>query len=245
MIRRITDLAPYLGFIRDVQNDPDFADPMLVTEEEVECNLYKSAAKPDNRVWGVFRDGRIIGLFLFLVIPAERYMEMLVGLSREGEAWGELLDFLAKNYPAYQADFVFNPRNQPLKERLAARNAVFDVEHKVIGAPQRFRTLVALKDGEVVGYIDVTHCFKENEPYDLLVKEEYRRMGYGRRLLARALALNEPNDMMLLVETDNPAAIRLYESMGFIARPAENNLTVHWQIPARNADALAKELKNK
>ena len=285
MIRRITDLAPYLDFIRDVQNDPDFADPMLVTEEEIACNLYKSAAKPDNRVWGVFRGDWIVGFFLFLVIPAEQYMEMIVGLSREIEAYDELLSFLAENYPGYQADFVFNPRNTPLKERLAARGATFEVEQlkmvythaappvdvdgvellspryhagylnmhtpdmywtgdKVIAAPERFRTLVAVKDGEVIGYIDVTHCFQENEPYDLLVKAEYRRMGYGRRLLAQALTLNEPNDMMLLVDIDNVAAIRLYESMGFIARPAENNLTVHWQIPARNADALAKERKS-
>ena len=39
---------------------------------------------------------------------------------------------------------------------------------------------VAVEDGKVVGYMDVTYTFKENEPFDLFVLEEYRRMGYGR-----------------------------------------------------------------
>ena len=34
---------------------------------------------------------------------------------------------------------------------------------KVIKASDRFKTFVAIEDGTVTGYIDVTHCFAENE----------------------------------------------------------------------------------
>ena len=78
---------------------------------------------------------------------------------------------------------------------------------KVVQAQDRFRTFLAIHDGKVVGYMDVTYIFKENEPFDLFVLEEYRRMGYGRKLLAKALERNAPNRMMLLVDIDNDPAI--------------------------------------
>ena len=102
---------------------------------------------------------------------------------------------------------------------------------KVVQAQDRFRTFLAIHDGKVVGYMDVTYTFKENEPFDFLVLEEYRRMGYGRKLLAKALEMNQPNGMMLLVDADNYPAIRLYESMGFAKVQGQNNLTAHWTVP--------------
>ncbi len=102
---------------------------------------------------------------------------------------------------------------------------------KVVTALDRFRVLVAIHEGNVVGYLDVTHCFDENEPYDLLVLEEYRGMGYGRKLLTKALELNQPKGMMLMVDVDQIPAIRLFESVGFEKVKNQNNLTAHWKVP--------------
>lgn len=98
---------------------------------------------------------------------------------------------------------------------------------KVIEAADRFRTFVAIEDEQVVGYLDVTHCFEENEPFDLLVRKEHRRKGYGRKLLAKALERNRPHGMMLLVDIDNEPAIRLYESSGFEKAEHQNSITAH------------------
>ena len=87
--------------------------------------------------------------------------------------------------------------------------------NRVIEATDRFRTYIALEEGELAGYIDVTIKFEENEPYDLYVKPGSRRKGLGRQLLSRALEENEPNGMLLFVDEDNGPALRLYESMGF------------------------------
>ena len=38
---------------------------------------------------------------------------------------------------------------------------------KIAAAPEKFRTFLAINQGRVVGYLDVTHCFEENEPYDI------------------------------------------------------------------------------
>ena len=101
---------------------------------------------------------------------------------------------------------------------------------KVIAAPERFRSFVALADGEVIGYIDVTICFEENEPYDLFVTEGYRNRGYGRKLLETAVSANRPKAMMLLVETDNLPALRLYQRTGFQKVEGQNSLTAHLRL---------------
>lgn len=273
MIRVIQSYEECREFVSGFQGDPDFSSPMLWDEEQVACNLIKPLEKPDRHcVLGVYNQDRMMGLFVFLVLRDEKYMEMLVGLSREQEACLEVLHYLEQNYPGYLADFVFNPGNYILKDLLALRGAAFEPEQqkmvlgtpvlgvdttgvellspryaeeycaihnkdmywtgeKVVQAQDRFRTFLAIRHGRVVGYLDVTWTFRENEPFDLLVLEEYRRMGYGRKLLAKALEMNQPNGMMLLVDVDNAPAIRLYESMGFGKAQGQNNLTAHWTVP--------------
>lgn len=272
MIRMIKTYEECRDFAFGFYGDPVFSDPMLTNEEQIQNNLIKSIDRADCCVLGVDRDEQMVGLFAFLVIQDEKYLEMLVGLSRDRDVYLEIFHHLEQCYPGYQADFVFNPGNFLLKELLESKCAEFEPEQqkmvldtpvlgvdttgvelysekyaqqyfaihnkdmywtgeKVVTAQDRFRTLLAIQDGKVVGYMDVTHCFDENEPFDLFVLEEYRRMGYGRKLLAKALELNQPNGMMLLVDVDNDPAIHLYESMGFARVQGQNNLTARWTVP--------------
>lgn len=272
MIKIIKAYEECSAFAAGFQGDPNFSDPMLCSEEQVRCNLIKSIERPDCDVLGIYREAQMTGLFALLVLPDEKYIEMLVGLSREKEAYREMLQYLEQHWPGYCADFVFNPGNYILKELLDLRRAEFEPEQQkmVLGTPasgidttgiaplsegymtqycaihnkdmywtgervaqaqDRFHTFLAIHDGKVVGYMDVTYIFKENEPFDLFVLKEYRRRGYGRKLLAKAVEQNEPKGMMLLVDADNAPAIRLYESMGFAKVQGQNNLTAHWKVP--------------
>lgn len=274
MIRMIRTYEECRCFAAGFQGDPHFSDPMQCSEEQVRCNLIKSIENPDRHcVFGVYQGTRMIGLFAFLVPAGENYIEMLVGLSREKEAYTEMFAYLEQHYPGYGADFVFNPGNSLLKALLEQRGAEFEPEQqkmvlvdpvpgidttgielfsykyaepyramhtkdmywtaeKVMQAQDRFHTFLAIRDGKVVGYLDVTYIFEENEPFDLLVLEDCRRMGYGRKLLAKALEMNRPNGMMLLVDADNTPAICLYASMGFAKVQGQNNLTAHWTVPS-------------
>lgn len=270
MIRIIKSYDECRDFFGCFHDDPNFSDPMLLNEEQLQNNLIKSIEK--HCVLGVYQDEQMIGLFAFLVLRDEQYIEMLVGVSRKKEAYMEIFHYLEQCYPCYNADFVFNPGNYLLKELLELKQAEFEPEQqkmvlgkpnlgidtagvelysekyaqqyfaihnkdmywtgeKVVQAQDRFRTILAIHDGKVIGYMDVTYCFDENEPFDLFVLEDYRRKGYGRKLLAKALELNQPNGMMLLVDADNYPAIRLYESMGFAKVQGQNNLTAHWTVP--------------
>lgn len=273
MIKPVGSYADCREFAESFQADTDVSDPMLSTEEQIRCNLEKAFTRPNRQILGVYQDGQLAGLFVLLVLDEDKYLEMLVGLSREAQAYRELMEYLARNYPGWEADFVFNPRNGLLKATLEDVRAEFEQEQqkmvfsgsvipgdstgiqefseqyaaeyyvihsrdvywtgeKVAAAPERFRIFLAIDGGRVVGYMDVTHCFEENEPYNLFVLPEYRRRGFGRKLLAAALECNRPKGMMLLVDTDNVPVIRLYASMGFQTVRGQNSLTAHWKIGA-------------
>lgn len=104
---------------------------------------------------------------------------------------------------------------------------VYWTAEKVLAAPERFRIILAIENNQVVGYIDITHNYEENEPFDVFVKENCRRKGYARAMLAKAIELNRPKAMVLTVNVDNAPAIALYESMGFTQVKGQNSITAH------------------
>lgn len=284
MIKNIDRFEDAEGFARSFSRDRCFCDPMLSNEIQFKQNLIKSIQNPDSyNTFGVYENEKIIGLFSFLRIPEESYLEMIVGLSKEKSAYDEMMDYLAKQYAGYGADFVYNPRNYLLGEVLRQNGAEFYPEQikmklcepilphsdltvapysddfkagymalhddadrywtseKVIAAPERFRVLLAIHEGEVVGYIDVTNCFDENEPFDFFVAEPYRRKGFGKALLSKAIELNKPNKMMLLVDADNIPAINLYKSFGFKPDEFGGSITAHLKIMPSTVNRLQRQ----
>lgn len=230
-----------------------------------------AANNSHNDVIGVFDDENIIGLFVFIVEINEKYIEMTVGLSRNFQAYEEMLEYLSTKYLHYNCDFVYNPNNYHLNSLLTKKNAIFDKEQqkmkllnevkyfsersteiltkkyheqyikihntdmywtaeRILNAQNIFKTVIAVDGDKVVGYIDFTICNDENEPYDLLVLNEYRNQGFGKALLSKAIELNGPKKMMLLVDIDNDIAIKLYESLGFVKVFNINNMTAHLVI---------------
>ena len=268
MLKILTSVNEYMDFVNEINSIPNFSDPMLSSQEQMRSNLLDVPNKPSHQIWGIFEEEEIMGLFVFLILEEEAYIEMLVGLSRVAGAYEEMLAFLKDNYKGYQVDFVYNPGNHLLHNLLQNEKTEFEAEQqkmvlkeavpyksdhqielyspkyreqyisvhsndgywtaeKVILASDKFRIILALEKNEVVGYTDVTYKYDENEPYDVFVKEEYRNKGYGKAMVAMAVELNKPKDMMLLVDVNNAAAITLYESLGFVRSVGENSITAH------------------
>jgi ribosomal protein S18 acetylase RimI-like enzyme len=100
---------------------------------------------------------------------------------------------------------------------------------KVLTVFDKFRVILAIKDNKVVGYVDITHKYEGNEPYDVFVKEEYRNMGIATDMLSYAIELDKNKRIMLLVDIDNEKAIKLYEKLGF-EKVKGNNITAHLYI---------------
>ncbi len=268
MLKKLNNVKEYLDFADRINGDVSFCDPTLGSREQARSTLLKAPGNPAEQIFGCFHGEELIGLFVFLVLEEEAYLEMLAGLSRSEQAYDEIFSFLKENFKGCRADFVFNPQNRLLYGKLRQAASEFDPEQqkmvlqealpcqihrkvelysakyreqylslhskegywtaeKVLNAPERFRILLAIEGEAVVGYVDITYQYEENEPFDVFVKEEYRRKGYAKAMLARAIELNRPRGMMLLVNTNNTAAIALYRSLGFVTQAGANSITAH------------------
>ena len=130
MLKKLTSVLEYMDFINEINSDPDFSDPMLGTGEQMRSNLLDAPDKPADHIWGIYENGEMTGLFVFLVLEEENYLEMLVGLSRSREAYAEMLSYLKENYKGYQVDFVYNPGNTLLSGLLREEKAELDAEQQ-------------------------------------------------------------------------------------------------------------------
>ncbi len=107
---------------------------------------------------------------------------------------------------------------------------VYWTGERVLAAADRFRVLAAVQDGELVGYLDITHCYAVNEPYDLRVKDRFEGQGYEQALLSAAIEYNKPKGLTVLVDEDDTAGIAIFQAVGFERLPHRDSLTVHLNI---------------
>lgn len=46
MLKKLNDVSMYMDFINEINSEPDFYDPMLTTDEQIQCNLLNAPNKP-------------------------------------------------------------------------------------------------------------------------------------------------------------------------------------------------------
>jgi len=262
MIKEVDSFELYRSLIEEISAEPIFADPHFAFDQGY---LYDALNKNNRKAYAVMETDRVSGLFVWMILPDEKYIEMLIGLSKEEYAIKEMLAFIEAEYTGYQMDFVVNPRHDLFCEILKTKGAKFEKEQqwmawekevsvqfsheivpltkeyeeqymdkhnkdtywtaeKVMAARDRFRVLLAIEAGKVVGYLDVTHCYKKNEPYDLWVEDGLREKGYAQALLHEAIKMNKPNEMMVLVDIGNDAEIKMLTSIGFVPVAGTNSV---------------------
>lgn len=101
--------------------------------------------------------------------------------------------------------------------------------------------IVAVDDGDVVGYVGSQSVLGESDMMNLAVCEDYRRMGVGCSLveeLVKALSRAGNYQLTLEVRSSNTAAIGLYEKMGFCQVGRRPN---YYHNPKEDALILRKE----
>ncbi|MGN1372485.1 MAG: ribosomal protein S18-alanine N-acetyltransferase [Candidatus Coproplasma sp.] len=83
----------------------------------------------------------------------------------------------------------------------------------------QYSMFVAEEGGEVAGYGCISVSFENCDLENVLVAEEYRRSGVGRRILNELISEAKSRgaeNMFLEVRVSNAPAMRLYLSSGFI-----------------------------
>ena len=262
MLKEITSLDGYETFIEEICSDSNYVDPHYLYDHN---NLYNAFEKRDQHVYANINDGNIDGIFVLLILQNEKYIEMIIGLSKSEHAYNDLFKYLQKDYKGYRCDFVINPKNILLKNILISKDTKFESEQqlmiarfpshkqypldiqlyteqwkqayidmhvkeiywtaeKVLSALDRFRVFLAIHQEQLVGYLDVTYAYKQNEPYSLIVLPEYQNLGYEQALLSKAIQMNGMNTMMTLVDVNAKEEIRIYEEAGFEAIKGQNSV---------------------
>ena len=270
MIQETHSFDEYEDFIRELAEDPFYSDPHFTYSRD---NLYRSLKDKNEYAYVVLENGITEGLFVWLVLPEDRYIEMIIGFTRKEEAFTEMLSYMERNYVGYHMDFVFNPQNTAISRPLKLKGAIFDPEQqkmllteptpnvstsqiellskkwtkqycdlhnvdtywtaeRILSAQDSFRVLLAIKDGQVQGYLDVQYCYEINEIYDLFIKPEAAQQGYELALLGKAIELNKPHQMMVVVDVDAKAEIELYTAAGFRRMEGQNGITASYQAKA-------------
>ena len=62
MLKDLHTLTPYLDFIRTCNADPDYRDPMLLTQQQLHRNLLDAPENPNTRVFGTFEGETLTGV---------------------------------------------------------------------------------------------------------------------------------------------------------------------------------------
>jgi len=97
---------------------------------------------------------------------------------------------------------------------------VYWTGEKLLRALDKFDIFIALENNEVMGSVVTSHLSRKvEEIYFIEVEEAGRNRGYGTALLNKALkhALNNngTEELVVMVEKDNKAAMYLFEKFGF------------------------------
>lgn len=126
-VQQISSFEKYEAFIGELAGHPRYSDPHFTYDRD---NLYRSLTRAGELAFAVSEDGVTEGLFVWLVLPAERYIEMIVGLTRKAAAFTEMLSYMERNYRGCNMDLVFNPRNTAISGPLRMKGAAFDPEQQ-------------------------------------------------------------------------------------------------------------------
>jgi ribosomal protein S18 acetylase RimI-like enzyme len=99
------------------------------------------------------------------------------------------------------------------------------------------QTILGLEvDGQLVGAVVATHDSRKGWINRLAVDSEHRRRGYGARLVAAAeevLGAQGIQVIATLVESDNPASLALFRSVGYV----EIDTGIHYLTKRDSDDA--------
>ena len=194
-------LIAYLGYVAIDDNniemcitvDPDYRRQKIATNlflrlvAEYETKSFSIAIDPDNTT-------------------AKHFLEKIGFTYSSTEAAMQLS----------KEDFSFDA--EPIE--LKSENYISENDENMIPQtiyPSNTLKITGIVDGEEVGYLYISYAEVCFALFDIEIKENYREMGYGNRLLQTALkdAFKHANTVVLHVSSNNIPAINLYQKIGF------------------------------
>ncbi len=110
-------------------------------------------------------------------------------------------------------DFIYQLSNQEMGSKFD-----YQMIKDYINAKETFSVFIVEKNDRI-GFIILWESGENGQIFDFGIIDEFRRKGYGKLLLNFAINYFKKNNVKIIsleVREDNLAAIKLYESHGFI-----------------------------
>lgn len=109
--------------------------------------------------------------------------------------------------------------NSQISQVIALHKEIFDEDNKtffenLVSKPY-YKTYVATQENIIVAYCIISVIDGQAELINIGTKEDFRKQGVAKQLLTFVLKDAEFEKMFLEVSTNNIAAIRLYNAVGF------------------------------
>lgn len=90
-ILEIKSFEEYSDFILELADNSSYYDPHFVYDKD---NLFSALKRKDEYSFAVLENGIIKGIFVWLIIPDENYIEMLIGFTKSKEAFREMTNHI-------------------------------------------------------------------------------------------------------------------------------------------------------
>lgn len=123
MINKLNDASALSVALRDFPLSECMARTPLV---ELVSRLNSYVTRRDHHVFAVHDNDVLTGIFAFLILPDERYIELLEPLTENVSAACEMLEFIRSRYSGFNLDCVFNPENSAVSAALSDIGADFE-----------------------------------------------------------------------------------------------------------------------
>lgn len=175
----------------------------------------------------------IYGFYHVKNLYANRFMEEL-GATKEGEH--TILTISSKkSHPhiTYISEISkdYFEQLEALHKRIFP-NAYYSAEEMVSKHNDEHKLLIAVQDGEFLGYIfcEANPSFSEGDIHFVAVSENARNRGIGRDLIEKGLqflfSFEDIKEITLCVNSTNEAAISLYKKVGFEVQSRLNSYEI-------------------
>lgn len=120
MIKIINSINEYYDFIKNIDKEENFCNPF-----SYDFNKYEQIANK-NYTFITLKNGDLTGVYAFLIIEEEKYIELLFSSSKDKDSYQEMLDNLLNKFEGYSFYFAYNPNNYLMNDLLKKYNAKFD-----------------------------------------------------------------------------------------------------------------------
>ncbi|MDE6946332.1 MAG: GNAT family N-acetyltransferase [Anaeroplasmataceae bacterium] len=161
MIKNYTkyDLDNVTNFILPLLKEEKYCNPNFYIEQDI-LEFLNRAVENEERETFLIYNSAILGVFSFIILPIETYIEMTMAYSKDTLAYEEMFHYLQEKYKNYSIFLYFHPKHFYFYPFVKNKNAIlypeqFQMKLYELTDEKHDKKIVAYKDKFSNGYRNI------------------------------------------------------------------------------------------